>query len=343
MRGPRALEMLKASREGSCPQGVPRQPLTHKRAPEVGTSGLLPASAPSGLWHPSRAILPRRTMETERRHATGAACAPFGRGRVPCSRSSAGPVHLCKTQSCRAWPCSVRLPASLGAVCGCVDGCPELPRRRARSSRGAPRSAAHPQRTSAPAPRPSAPAFLRAATSHTYARGLPIRSTRFPISTTRTRLALRTRSTAHELPGQRFEQSQAKAAREQQERVLSKVTQRSAARGEHPRPALFSVSSCGLSVTSAGPAAPARASAHARTHAPWLLPARRACACARPAPRPAWPPAARAPRCRGRPRAPWVCACLLRAEGARRGSRAPRPCAQMPPQAPQTSWRLSGS
>ena len=153
MRGPRALEMLKASREGSCPQGVPRQPLTHKRAPEVGTSGLLPASAPSGLWHPSRAILPRRTMETERRHATGAACAPLGRGRVPCSRSSAGPVHLCKTQSCRAWPCSVRLPASLGAVCGCVDGCPELPRRRARSSRGAPRSAAHPQRTSAPARR----------------------------------------------------------------------------------------------------------------------------------------------------------------------------------------------
>lgn len=113
--------------------------------------------------------------------------------------------------------------------------------------------------------RPPQRSFLRAATSHTYARGLPILSTRFPISTTRTRLALRTRSTAHELPGQRFEQSQAKAAREQQELVLSKVTQRSAARGEHPRPTLFSVSSCGLSVTRGGPAA--RASAHARTHA----------------------------------------------------------------------------
>lgn len=267
MRGPRALEMLKASREGSCPQGVPRQPLTHKRAPEVGTSGLLPASAPSGLWHPSRAILPRRTMETERRHATGAACAPLGRGRVPCSRSSAGPVHLCKTQSCRAWPCSVRLPASLGAVCGCVDARSSRvgARGRREAPQGAPRTRnerLHPHA----APRPSAPAsFLRAATSHTYARGLPILSTRFPISTTRTRLALRTRSTAHELPGQRFEQSQAKAAREQQELVLSKVTQRSAARGEHPRPTLFSVSSCGLSVTSAGPAA--RASAHARTHA----------------------------------------------------------------------------
>lgn len=167
MRGPRALEMLKASREGSCPQGVPRQPLTHKRAPEVGTSGLLPASAPSGLWHPSRAILPRRTMETERRHATGAACAPLGRGRVPCSRSSAGPVHLCKTQSCRAWPCSVRLPASLGAVCGCVDARSSRvgARGRREAPQGAPRTRNERLQPHA-APRPSAPAFLRAATSH---------------------------------------------------------------------------------------------------------------------------------------------------------------------------------
>lgn len=186
MRGPRALEMLKASREGSCPQGVPRQPLTHKRAPEVGTSGLLPASAPSGLWHPSRAILPRRTMETERRHAAGAACAPLGRGRVPCSRSSAGPVHLCKTQSCRAWPCSVRLPASLGAVCGCVDarssrvgarGRREAPQGapRTRNERLHPQNVRPPQRSSARphhiCPRPPNPLYQVPHQHHAHTAG----------------------------------------------------------------------------------------------------------------------------------------------------------------------------